>query len=63
MDEQECYRHPIPGASVFVRLRREDVHEAVNMVEHMKAVSRKAWEEPPWYCRIKEALENSWPDL
>ena len=62
MDEQDCHRQAIPEASAYVRLRREDVQAVVAMVEHIKAVSKKAWEDPAWYCRTIKALEDSCQD-
>jgi hypothetical protein len=62
MDEQDCHRERIFGASEYVRVRREDVREMAAMVECMKTATTKAWEDPPWYSRLKEALETSCPD-
>jgi hypothetical protein len=33
MDEQDCHRQTIPGASEYVRVRREDLEVVVKLVE------------------------------
>jgi hypothetical protein len=52
MDEQECHRQTIPGASEYVRVRRDDLEFLLEFSELVDEGTRN---------RLKEALEASCP--
>jgi hypothetical protein len=57
MDERDCYRQEIPGASEFVRVRRDDLEKAIDFMEHSAGVY--------WITvckRLKAALETQCHD-
>ena len=61
MDEQNCYRQPIFGASEYVRVRRDDLKIAVEYIFNRKSLpmvgeDRAAGE------RLEAALETPCPD-
>jgi len=61
MDEQNCYRQPIFGASEYVRVRRDDLKIAVEYIFNRKSLpmvgeDRAAGE------RLEAALEILCPD-
>ncbi len=57
MDEEECNRQAIPGASEYVRVRREDLKKAIDFMEHTAGVYWSTVKD-----RLKEALETPCPD-
>jgi hypothetical protein len=62
MDEQNCHRQEIPGASEYVRVRRDDLKIVVDCVFGRKSLpilgeDRAAGE------RLEAALEAPCPDL
>ena len=59
MDEQAYYRQAIPGASEYVRVRRDDLEWIVSLTDRKSQDAKYS----PKFLRIKEALEMQCQDL
>jgi hypothetical protein len=53
MDEQDCHRQSIPGASEYLRVRRDDLVWIVSLTERKSQDAKYS----PKFLRLKEALQ------
>ena len=59
MDEQDCHRQAIPGASEYVRVRREDLEVVVKLVaEWRQSKMIQSAKTNIAHDRLKAALET-----
>ena len=57
MDEQDCHRQTIPGASEYARVRRDDLEWIVGLTERKSRDAKYS----PKFLRLKAALETPCP--
>jgi hypothetical protein len=61
MDEQDCHRQTIPGASEYVRVRRDDLMGVLGLAKDHESYQKYGFERAA-IDRLKKALEPPCPD-